>query len=105
MAKNKTIKTGKVPQKKEVTTTPKSSQGEKVIWCFDNIDRDGQFAFNPARPDFKAQLILEKLISYSSMTWGEVVKQTHDEKGKSKKEAEQSVAKKVIEELEIANDF
>lgn len=27
------------------------------------------------------------------------------EKGKSKKEAEQSVAKKVIEELEIANDF
>ena len=27
------------------------------------------------------------------------------EKGKSKKEAEQSVAKKVIEELEITNDF
>ena len=43
------------------------------------IDRSGKFAFDLNRNDFKYKAFLEKLIDYSSMTWADVKKQTHDE--------------------------
>lgn len=56
---------------------------EKSIWRYDMIDRNGKFAFEVSRPDFNHKDYLEKMINYSSMTWAEIKKQTHD-KGKSK---------------------
>ena len=60
-----------------------SSNGEKVVWMFDEIDKDGEFAFDILRGDFQHKEFLDKMISCSSMTWNEVASQTHDE-GKSK---------------------
>ena len=53
------------------------------IWSFDNIDTNGDFAFDLTRDDLNTDFILGKLISYSSMTWQEILRQTHDN-GKSK---------------------
>jgi len=60
-----------------------NSNYHKVIWTFDWIDRSGKYAFDLGRSDFNSQIILDKLINYESMTWAEIMKQTHD-KGKSK---------------------
>lgn len=51
-------------------------------WTFDMIDRNGVFAFDINRQDFNAKLFFDKLISFSNMTWSEIMRQTHD-KGKS----------------------
>ena len=53
------------------------------IWCYDKIDVNGKFAFNLNREDFDHKGFLEKMINYSSMTWADIKKQTHD-RGKSK---------------------
>ncbi len=55
----------------------------KIVWCFDRIARSGVFAFDTARDDFNFKEIVNKMISYNSMTWGELKRQTHD-RGKSK---------------------
>ena len=60
-----------------------STDGEKVIWRFDMIDRGGKFAFDLDRADFPCCEIMKKMIDYCNMTWAEVKKQTHDD-GKSK---------------------
>ena len=76
---------GTKQQKPSKTTirTSSNSEGLKILWVFDKIDRDGLFAFNISRSDFDHKGFLDKLISYSSMTWAEVRRQTHDA-GKSK---------------------
>lgn len=51
-------------------------------WMFDKIDRNGKFAFDIERPDFNHHEFLDKMISYGTMTWAQLEKQTHD--GKSK---------------------
>ena len=60
-----------------------SSENELSIWRFDKIDRNGKFAFDIRRKDFQHKEFMDKLISYSSMTWSEIRNQTHDG-GKSK---------------------
>ena len=50
---------------------------------FDKIDRSGNYAFDVNREDFDHKEVLWKMVDYSSMTWGEVKRQTHDD-GKSK---------------------
>lgn len=61
-----------------------STNGERVVWIFDSVDRDGVFCFNTARQDFDHKQFLDKLISYSCMTWSEVLSQKHDNKQKTK---------------------
>ena len=82
---NKTTKREKttVGSKRTVKVTGFSTDGKKVIWLFDMIDRAGRFAFDLNRPDFLYREVLEKVIDYGNMTWAEVKRQTHDE-GKSK---------------------
>ena len=60
-----------------------SSDGLTLVWCFDRVDRTGKFAFDPSRTDFDHREIIDKLISYGSMSWSDLKRQTHD-KGKSK---------------------
>lgn len=81
---NKSILEKTVKINKRVTDTRHSTDNEHVVWRFDWIDRSGEFAFDINRNDFKHKEILEKIINYNSMTWGEVKLQTHDRYGKSK---------------------
>lgn len=59
------------------------SNDKKPIWLFSELDRAGSFAFDVTRPCFEHKLFMDKMISYSGMTWNEILAQTHD-KGKSK---------------------
>lgn len=82
--RNKTIGGGKPAEyKKAIPDGKKSTDGEKIIWRFDRLDKSGPFAFDLSRSDFDHREMLEKIISYSNMTWTEVKRQTHDD-GKSK---------------------
>lgn len=69
--------------KKETVNVFGSSNGEKPIWVFDRLDRSGEYAFNVNDEKFEHKFFLDKMISYSSMTWNEILSQTHDD-GKSK---------------------
>lgn len=69
--------------KKTVCGQSHSTDGMKVVWCFDMIDRAGKFAFNLEQKNFQHKEFLSKVIDYSSMTWNDIKKQTHDD-GKSK---------------------
>lgn len=81
----------KITKRKKTTVSLKSTvkeqgystDGKKVIWLFDMIDRSGKFAFDLNRDDFLHREVMEKMIHYSNMSWAEVKGQTHDE-GKSK---------------------
>lgn len=53
------------------------------VWVFTNVDREGKFAFDVSRGDFRHKDVMEKLIEYSRMTWRAIKNHTHD-KGKSK---------------------
>ncbi len=83
MAKRTNQKGKYKASKRTIKEVGYSTEGEKVIWRFDMIDRSGKFAFDLSRDDFRYKEILEKLIDYSGMTWAEVRRQTHDN-GKSK---------------------
>lgn len=60
-----------------------STDNELLVWSFDNIDRNGNFAFDVTRADFDHRLFVEKMIVYSCMSWAQIKAQTHDN-GKSK---------------------
>ena len=79
----RTVKAKDNSATKTIVHVEPSSEGQKVIFVFDRVDRDGKFAFDVKRKDFDAKVFLEKVIEYSSLTWAEVRRQTHDA-GKSK---------------------
>jgi len=84
MGQKKTSK--KALQTKAVKTITKpdiNSDRELVIWTFDKIDKNGKFAFDINRKDFKLETVFDKMLSYTKMSWLEIKKQTHDD-GKSK---------------------
>ena len=68
---------------KRTITNSFSTENNKVIWVFDNVDKDGIFAFDLNKIGTNCRLIFEKMMEYEAMTWTEINKQTHD-KGKSK---------------------
>lgn len=85
MAKRDKIVGGGKPveHRKVVQGGKNSTDGEKIIWRFDRLDRSGAFAFDLSREDFNHREMLEKIIAYSNMTWSQVKRQTHDD-GRSK---------------------
>lgn len=98
MAKKTNQKNKTVAQKRTIKEKGYSSDSKKVVWQFDMIDRNGKFAFDVNRDGFKHKVFLEKLIDYSSMTWTEVKKQTHDN-GKSKHHFLSSLSNEATERL------
>lgn len=68
---------------RRASEAPYSSDGLRPIWCFDQLDLSGPFAFRTARADFDHRDFLDKMIAFSSLTWAEIKSQTHD-RGKSK---------------------
>lgn len=83
MGKNTIRKNFGKASKQIVKDIKHNSEKEKVIWRFDMIDRGGSFAFDLNRNDFRYKEVMEKMLEYSTMTWADVRKQTHDN-GKSK---------------------
>lgn len=67
---------------------PRQEQDENItgypVFRYDMIDREGPFAFHLARKDFNHRLVLEKIMTYSCMTWTDIRMQTHDRSNKSK---------------------
>lgn len=80
MPRKKAIPVGKNQKKQVAAGTRYSSDGMTVAWCFDRIDRNGKFAFDVSSSNFDHKEIIDKLISYGSMTWVDLKKQTHDNK-------------------------
>ena len=76
-------KTKKIYSENSKTTSRQSysSDNEKIIWIFDSLDVDGNFAFNLDIIETNRHLkeIFSKTIEYSKYTWSEIKKQTHDE--------------------------
>lgn len=85
MGKPKRVKKLSGSKNEKQVSKPDPKNNEKVIWVFDNIDRDGKFAFdlNQIEKDKNLKKIFNFLLSYSTMTWQDVFKQTHDD-GRSK---------------------
>lgn len=64
--------------KKTINVT-ESSNSEYPAWMFDKLDRNGKFAFCYDSEQFDAKDFLDKVIQYSTMTWGKIIEQKHDE--------------------------
>ena len=97
MAKKTNRKGSYSASKKTVSSESHSTDGKKVVWCFDMIDRSGKFAFDLEREEFQHKEFMQKMVDYSSMTWSEVKRQTHDN-GKSKHHflSEDSLSKEAL---------
>ena len=99
--------------KKEQETSQRRTFQEKFptdsknpAWRFERVDRSKPFAFDPHRSDFDAILVIDKILSYSSLTWEEIKQQTHDD-GKSKNHTLDyhglsKAAKERIQKLELS---
>lgn len=83
MSREKKTKKNKSPIEKKTVREEVSCEGKVPAWMFDKIDKSGKFAFDISRQDFDHRKFLDKMVSYSSMTWAELKSQTHDD-GKSK---------------------
>ena len=82
--KEKKTKKSTAPSTKETVLLKKSTDSQTPIWVFDQLDKDGLFRFDLNRSDFNHKEFLDKMISYSNISWIEIKKQTHDQKNKSK---------------------
>jgi len=78
---NKAIKGIDKNRNKQVIQPIINTDKEKPIWSFDNVDNDGVFRFSIDKID--SNLIIDKILSLSKMTWFDIKKATHDD-GKSK---------------------
>lgn len=98
--KNKKLKGIAQEQKKQLSISSKSTDGEKMVWIFSEVDNDGDFKFDPHRDDFNSEDIFDKLIYFSKRTWGELRNDTHDD-GKSKHHflADATLSKKAEERI------
>ena len=77
--KEKKTKISLANTKKGTVKLSYTSNKEKSLWMFDEIDRDGVFRFDINREEFKHKEFMDKMISYSNMTWDEIISQTHDD--------------------------
>jgi len=60
-----------------------SSDGKKLVWAFDNVDKNGPFYFDVEREDFDSKSILSWMIVMSNRTWSEIRRDTHDKSDKT----------------------
>lgn len=82
--KKKNVVNPRIPEEKETKVPSLNLEGgHHPVFHFEYVDRDGPFAFNPYCSKFKSDDFIEKIINFSSMTWMEIARETHDY-GKSK---------------------
>ena len=65
--KNKSTKGSGNRHDKHTKQISVSTDKETPIWCFNNVDNDGQFRVS--RETINADLMMDKLLSLSKMTW------------------------------------
>lgn len=71
--------------RKAISATSASTDGKLQAWHFDMLDNDGYFCLNMNRVcDDQCRYILEKIMLYSSRTWAEIKKETHDKNSRTK---------------------
>lgn len=63
--------------------TQESSNNKYLVWRFDKADQNGLFRFDLEREDMDHKLLLQKIMVYSNRTWGEIIRETHDQKNKT----------------------
>lgn len=69
----KTVREKRTPKKKTTASAKfASNESSIIIWAFDKIDRNGEFAFDPRREDFDAVDIFQKILGFSNMKWYEL---------------------------------
>ena len=69
---------------KEIKRKRDPSENLRPVFSFADIDKDGKFAFAPKRNDFEIELVLTRLIEYSSMKWSAIRAATHGHSNKTK---------------------
>jgi len=112
MQKKSTSKKNRNNHKGNTRFVKNSFDGETPVWCFDNPDNDGMFRFSKETID--TELILDKILSLSKMTWIQIKSATHDD-GKSKNheldhtgmsaEAKERIKKKALSDEDIDTIF
>ena len=75
---SKEVKKPKLENAKKVVQPQISTEGDKQIWVFDSVDRDGYFSFTPSRADMDCEDLLDKIIHFSMRTWGDIRRDKHD---------------------------
>lgn len=60
-----------------------SSDGKKLVWAFDGVDKNGEFRFDVEREDFDSERILSWMMAMSDRTWSEIRKDKHDKSDKT----------------------
>jgi hypothetical protein len=72
---------GSTQHKGKINPRNNSFDKETPIWCFDSADNDGIFRLS--KETVNSELMIDKLLSLSKMTWYQIKTATHDD-GKSK---------------------
>lgn len=75
---DKQLKRLKQKQNKVIVKEPQSTISNVIVWKFDEIDINGDFAFDVNRDDFNENEVFSKILSYSKMTWGQIKEHKHD---------------------------
>ena len=79
---NKTVKRNNKNRNKQAVSLPnRSFDKETPIWCFDNVDNSDIFRLS--KETVNCNLMIDKLLLLSKMTWAKIKAATHDD-GKSK---------------------
>lgn len=78
MSSKKVLKSNFQSNIKRINTDNYSTENSRSIWLFDMLDKNGSFAFDLHSNNFNHRDFLDKMISYSNMTWAEIKRQTHD---------------------------
>ena len=72
MGKKKFNERRKREEKFIVSKTPESNDNAVIVWSFEKVDRNGEFAFDLNREDFELEDFFKKLLDFSTMKWCEL---------------------------------
>lgn len=60
-------------EKLTVSLPPASTDNSVIVWSFEKIDRNGEFAFDLNRKDFNVEKVFQKILEFSTMKWCELI--------------------------------
>lgn len=80
----KKVKATSIKREKTAKLSLATGSQRNPIFHFEYVDKDGEFAFNPGRTDFKHKEVLQKIIEFSKLTWNEVSSQSTSSRKNSK---------------------
>ena len=84
--------------KQTISSKSASTDNSVIVWSFERIDRNGEFAFDTNRQDFDVKDFLSKLLEFSTMTWQELFPKD-DKKSRHHPLSPESFSKQAIERI------